>query len=30
MPVGLLLVGVRHTQHRGLIKWFAGDLQPDR
>ena len=30
MPGGLLLIGVRHPQHRGLVKWFAGDLQPDR
>ena len=27
MPVGVLLVGMRHTQHRGLVKWFAGDFK---
>ena len=30
MPVGVLLVGMRHTQHRRLIKGLAGDLQADR
>src|SRR5215211_8900839 len=30
VPVGLLLIGVRHPQHRSLVKCFAGDLQPDR
>ena len=30
VPVGLLLVGVRHTQHRGFGEWFAGNVESDR
>jgi hypothetical protein len=26
MPVVLLLIGMRNTQHCRFVKWFAGDL----
>src|SRR5688572_12352277 len=29
VPVRDALVGMRHAQHRGFIKWLADDLQPD-